>query len=200
MTDIILIRHGENDYTEKGKLAGRMQDVHLNARGVAQAKAVANALKTVPLKAVYSSPLDRTLETAKPIALSQKREVTTRWGLEETDVGDWAGKSIRRLSRSKAWQELQLRPARFRFPGGESMQEQQARLIAEIEELLSMHRAKDVIACVSHSDPIKLIIAHYLGLPLDLFQRLQIDTASMSRLHFDKDGFSLMSLNERVGE
>lgn len=197
---ILLIRHGENEFTHKGKLAGRLPGVHLNQRGLAQARGLAAALKDQPLKAVYSSPLDRTLETAQPIALSQKREVTTRWGLEESDIGRWAGKTIRRLSRSKLWKQLQTQPSLFTFPGGESIRDQQARLVAEIEEIRAMHRAKDVIACVTHADPIKLIIAYYLGLPLDLFQRIRVDTASVSRLHFSPEGFMLASLNVRFGE
>ena len=200
MTTILLIRHGENDELSKGKLYGRKPGVHLNERGQAQAKALAEALKAEKLAAVYSSPLDRALETAKPIAKLQKLEVTGRWGLEESDIGQWVGKSLKRLSRSKAWQDLQLRPSRFRFPGGESIQEQQARLLAEIEEILRMHKPKEVIACVSHSDPIKLIIAYYLGLPLDFFQRIQIAPASLSRLHFSEGGFMLGSINERIGD
>jgi broad specificity phosphatase PhoE len=200
MTQVLLIRHGDNDLLAKGKLYGRKPGVHLNERGLAQAKKLAEALKNEKLSAVYSSPLDRALETAKPIAKSHKLEVTGRWGLEESDIGKWQDKSFKRLTRTKAWQDLQLRPSRFRFPGGESIQEQQARLIAEIEEILAMHKPKDTIACVSHADPIKLIVAFYLGLPLDLFQRLQIATASLSRLHFSESGFMLGSLNERLGE
>ncbi len=200
MTTIILIRHGDNDLLAKGKLYGRKPGVHLNEHGLAQAKALAAALKSEKLSAVYSSPLDRALETAQPIAKLHKLEVTGRWGLEESDIGKWQDKSFKRLARTKAWQDLQIRPSRFRFPGGESMQGQQARLIVEIEEILAMHKPKDTILCVSHADPIKLIIAYFLGLPLDLFQRIQIATASVSRLHFSEGGFMLGSLNERLGD
>ena len=200
MTTILLIRHAENDYVKRGKLAGRLQGVHLNERGQGQAKALAKALKAEKLAAVYGSPLDRALETATPLAREQGLEVVTRWGLEESDIGDWAGKSLKRLSRSKAWKQMLMQPTQFRFPGGESMPEQQARLVAEMNELLEMHGDKDTIACVSHADPIKLVIAYYLGLPLDLFQRISVATASVSRLHFSAHGFMLGSLNERLGE
>lgn len=200
MTEIILIRHGEVEALRKGKFYGRKPGVHLNAAGQAQAKALAAILKGQKLSAVYSSPLDRALETAKPIAKAHKLEVTGRWGLEETDLGEWLGKSIKRLKRGKNWQDLQYRPSRFRFPGGESIQEQQARLVSEIEEILAMHKAKDRIVCVSHADPIKLIVAFYLGLPMDLFQRISIGPASVSRLHFTDGHFRLGSLNERMGD
>ena len=200
MTQILLIRHGVVDELSKGKFYGRKPGVHLNEQGQVQAKTLAVALKSEKLAAVYSSPLDRALETAKPIARLHKLEVTGRWGLEESDLGKWLGKSVKRLKRGKDWQDLQVRPSRFRFPGGESMREQQARLLVEIEDLLDMHKPKDTIICVSHADPIKLIIAYYLGLPLDLFQRIQIATASLSRLQFSEGAFMLDSLNERLGD
>ncbi len=200
MTTILLIRHGENEYTEKGKLAGRLPGVHLSATGVYQARALAQGLKDEPLKAVYSSPLERAQETAKPLAELHKLKVVTRPGLLETDVGVWVNKTVKSLRRTKAWGQLQRQPSRFCFPGGESILEEQARLVAEIEALLGMHKAKDVIACVCHADPIKLIVNYYLGQPLDLFQRIHIRTASVSRLHFGQQGVMLGSLNEYFGE
>lgn len=198
MTTLFLIRHGENEYTAKGKLAGRLPGVNLNATGRAQAQALAAALKaSVKLKAVYSSPLDRTMETAEFIAEAQGLAVQPRDGLIETELGEWEGQTIKSLQRKKAWRLLQEHPARFRFPGGESMPEQQARLVGVVEELHSRHKPKDVIAAVGHADPIKLIVAYYLGLPLDLFQRLILSTASVSVLHFDGDAVHLAALNQR---
>lgn len=197
MTTILLIRHGENEYTKAQKLAGRLPGVPLNATGRAQAQAVAAALrKSVKLKAVYSSPLDRTMETAQIIAEAQGLNVEARDGLIETALGDWEGKTIKALARSKQWKLLQEQPSRFRFPGGESMAEQQTRLVADVEALLGRHTPKDVIAVVGHADPIKLIIAHYIGLPLDLFQRLIISTASVSALVFGEGRVHLASLNQ----
>lgn len=196
MPTIFLVRHGENDYTSAHKLAGRRPGVHLNENGRAQAHAVAAALQTsVKLKAVYSSPLERTMETAQPIAEAQGLKVQVRAGLVETDLGAWQGRTIKALARTRAWKAMQARPARFRFPGGESMAEQQARLVNEVEGLLGRHKSRDAFAIVSHADPIKLVIAHYIGLPLDLFQRLIVATASVSVLVFDQDAVHLAALN-----
>jgi probable phosphoglycerate mutase len=195
MPIIHLIRHGENDFVKKQRLAGRLPGVHLNERGRVQAQAIADALKGVPLKAIYSSPLDRAVETAKPLAKAHGLKVELREGLIETALGDWEGKSIKQLNRDKRWGILQENPSRAKFPGGETMPEQQTRLVDEIETLCEQHRAKDVIAVVGHADPIKLIIAYFIGLPLDLFQRLGLDTGSISTLWISEKNSKLLQLN-----
>ncbi len=195
MPTVLLIRHGENDYVKKQRLAGRLPGVHLNARGQAQAAALAAALKDVRLAAVYSSPLERAVETAQPLAAARELNVVRRKGLLESDLGEWEGKLLKTLRRDKRWAVLQSKPSLFRFPGGEGMLEQQARLVNEIESLCAMHKPKDIIACVLHADPIKLIIAHYAGMPLDQFQRLNISTASVSTLHIHNGHAMLERLN-----
>jgi probable phosphoglycerate mutase len=196
MTTVYLIRHGENDSLSKQIMPGRLPGIHLNAKGQAQAEALAAALKhEVRFAAVYSSPLERALETAAPLAAAQGLQVQPRPDLIETDVGEWAGRSLKRLRRTKAWRQLQEQPARFRFPGGESMLEQQARLVAEVEQLVGRHKAREAIACVGHADPIKLLVAHYLGMALDRFQRLVIAPASVSVLQFEPASVRLVSLN-----
>ncbi len=195
MPTILLIRHGENEYTRSGKLAGRLPGVHLNEHGRAQAEALAAALLEAPLKAIYSSPLERAVETAVPIAKAHGLKVQKRSGLIETRLGSWEGQSVKRLSRSKQWKQLQQHPARFQFPGGEWMAEQQARLVAEIEAICAAHRPKELVAVVGHADPFKLIVAHYMGIPLDLFQRLLIDTGSISTLMLGDGEARLLNLN-----
>ena len=115
MPTILLIRHGENDYVKEHRLPGRKPGIHLNDKGLTQAKTVAKRLKKAPIKAVYSSPLERTMETAKPIAKALNLPVIPRQGLIETDVGKWQGKKIKQLSQSKKWVKVQLAPSRFRF-------------------------------------------------------------------------------------
>ena len=196
MPTVLLIRHGDNDYAKKQRLAGRLPGIHLNEKGRAQAEELARALRKVPLKAVYSSPLERAVETAQPIAEVHGLKVIKRAGLIETDQGMWEGKSVKSLRRSKEWKSVHLRPSRFHHPGGESMLHQQMRQVEEIEAICALHKAKDVIACVGHGDPIKLVIAHFIGLPLDHFQRLMLDTASVSTLLMKGEwGTMLLNLN-----
>jgi len=195
MPIVHLIRHGHNDYVKKGLLAGRLPGVHLNEKGRTEVAALAEAIKDTPLKAVYSSPLDRALETARIVARLHGLQVERRPNLIETALGDWEGKSVKRLSRERRWRQLQENPSQFRFPGGEWMVEQQARLVKEVETLWARHKIKDHFAIIGHADPLKLIVAHYLGLPLDLFQRLAMDTASVSALMIEEKETKLLRLN-----
>jgi probable phosphomutase (TIGR03848 family) len=199
MTLVILVRHGENDYVKKGKLAGRLAGVHLNETGRAQAQSATQTLcrmlEKAPPAAVYSSPLDRTMETAQPIAQAFGTEVIPREGLIETDFGEWQDQSVKKLSRLKIWKAVQTCPSVFRFPGGESFAESQHRIAQEIQTLVSQHDQKASFICVSHSDPIKLAVAYFVGLPIDLFQRLALAPASITAINISEHGSYLLTLN-----
>lgn len=195
MPTILLIRHGENEYVAKGRLAGRLPGVHLNDNGRKQAQALAEALQHAPIKKVYASPLDRTIETARPIAEVLKMEVTPEPGLLELDVGDWQDKTLKQLSKRKLWKTVQQAPSRMRFPNGETFANAQQRIVDAIESLSQKHKPEDLIVCVSHSDIIKLGLAYYLGLPLDLFQRLVVAPASISTLHLDASWARVVNIN-----
>jgi probable phosphoglycerate mutase len=195
MPAILLIRHGENEYVKKGRLAGRLPEVHLNEKGREQAQVLANKLSGAPIKAIYSSPLERAMETAEPIAKELSLEIIPRDGLLETDYGEWQGKTLKQLRRRKLWRSVQRTPSLMRFPGGESFAECQQRICSEIETIYQGHKPKDLIACVFHSDPIKLAVAFYIGLHIDNFQRLMIAPASITALHIDETGSHLLNLN-----
>ncbi len=192
---LLLMRHGENDYVKKGRLAGRLPGVHLNENGKKQAQLAAERLADVPLKAIYSSPLERALETAHPLAQALGMDVIQRQGLIEVDFGEWQDQRLKGLSRTRLWKKVQIAPSRMRFPSGESFADAQRRICQEVESLAAQHDEKDIILCVSHSDPIKLAVAYYLGLPLDLFQRLHVAPASLTALHLGDMGARLMNLN-----
>ena len=194
---LLLIRHGENDYTKKHKLAGYTPEVHLNERGQSQAQALADALKEVPIKAIYSSPLERAMETAAPIAAARKLEVQVEAGLLETNVGKWQGRSLASLRLQKHWKVVQSAPSRAQFPEGETFYECQARIVTALDSISRKYKPQDVVACVFHADPIKLAVAHYIGLPLDHFQRLSCDTGSLTALYVGESGANLIKLNQR---
>jgi len=193
---LLLIRHGENDYTKTGKLAGHLPGVHLNERGQKQAQALGDAFQGLPLTAIYSSPLERAVETATPIAAATRLEVRVEAGLIESNVGKWQGRSWKVLRLTKAWKIVQHAPSRFRFPEGESFPEMQTRVVSALERIVSQHKPNDMIACVFHADPIKLAVAHFIGLPLDQFQRLGCNTGSVAVLYVTETGASLMNLNQ----
>ena len=194
---LLLIRHGENEYVKTGKMAGQLPDVHLNERGRKQAVELAGALKKVPLKAIYASPLERAVETAEPIAEGHKLEINLRPQLMDTDIGNWQGRTLKQVRRIKKWKIVQQAPSRFTFPEGESFLETQTRIASCLDEIAASHKPKDIVAVVFHADPIKLVVAHYLGMPLDHFQRLACDTASVTVLYVSETGSHLIKLNQR---
>ncbi len=194
MAIFLLIRHAQNNFVGK-KLAGRLPDVHLNQTGTDQAQQLAARLEHLPIKAVISSPLERAQETAAPIASLHNLPVGVMPEFLEIDYGEWQGKSFKQLNRKKLWQQVQQQPSKVRFPGGESFIEAQSRISQALIALSGKYDEKDLIACVSHCDLIRLAVAHFLGMPLDRFQSLQIDPASVTVLRIHQSQVSFGPIN-----
>ncbi|MFZ1400625.1 MAG: MSMEG_4193 family putative phosphomutase [Candidatus Promineifilaceae bacterium] len=188
MTTILLVRHGENDWVKKHRLAGWIEGIHLNENGRLQAAAAAERISRLPVKALYSSPVLRCRETAEYIATSQNLPITTLEAVGEVRYGQWEGKKIKKLAKKKEWFTVQFFPSRMKFPGGEALRQVQARGIEALEALAEQHDEKDTVVVVSHADLIKLVLAHYLGVHIDLFQRIVISPASVSVLHLAPNG------------
>lgn len=159
------------------------------------AQSTADALSGTKLKAIYSSPIERTWETAQIIAQPQGLEPIAEEGLLEVDYGRWSGRTLRSLYRLKAWQTVQTTPSRMTFPEGESIADAQRRAVDTCEALAGRH-GKDTIALVSHADIIKAILSHFLGQPLDLFQRIVVSPASVSAIDLPRQGLpTLLTMN-----
>lgn len=178
-TVVLLVRHGKTPTTGI-VVPGRSPGLALDAEGRRQAEHAARRIGRLGrVAAVYASPLLRARQTAAPIARACGRPVVTERRLLEIDVGDWTGLRLARLRRRREWAQVQHRPGGFRFPGGESFAEAQVRMVNAFEDFVARHRGGLVVA-VSHADPIKALLAHVLGLPLDLFQRLTVAPGSVS--------------------
>lgn len=187
MTQLLLIRHAVNNWVDAGRLAGWTPGVHLNDEGKAQASALGKRLASASLAAIYTSPLERTRETAEAIASHHPYlHVTVSDDVGEVRYGRWQGEKLSKLRKDKLWQTVQLYPSRVQFPDGETFREAQARAVNAVEMFAAKHRG-GTIAVVSHSDVIKLIVTHYLGAPLDMFQRIAISPASITTIHLGGD-------------
>ena len=196
MTTIVLVRHGENDWVNKGRLAGWIPDIHLNENGRKQAQAAAERLAHLPVTAVYSSPVTRCLETAVYIAQTHQLDVIELEDVGEVRYGKWEGKKIKKLAKKKSWMAVQFFPSRMQFPQGEALRDVQSRGIQALENLSRQH-PDDLIIVVSHADLIKLVMAHYLGVHIDLFQRLVISPASATVLSLHPyGGVRILRLND----
>jgi probable phosphomutase (TIGR03848 family) len=179
-TTILLVRHGVTATTGK-VLPGRAPGLHLSARGLEQARRAAHRLGELEVapSALYASPLERTRETAAPIARELGLRVRRDPGLLECDFGEWTGASLASLRKKAQWRAVQHAPSTFRFPGGESFTEMQLRIWNALERLATRHRGETIVV-VSHADPIKAAVTFAQGVPLDLFQRTVISTCSIS--------------------
>lgn len=194
MTLLLLIRHGTNDWVH-GRLAGWTPGVHLNDDGRRQAEAMSARLADLPIDAIYTSPLDRTVETAQAIAGPRGMPLRLVEGLGEVKYGEWQGAELKELYKHELWPGVQFYPSGTRFPGGETLGEAQVRMVATLDTLRAQH-PKGIIAVVSHADIIKLALAYYIGMHLDLFQRLEISPCSVSALFFTKMGPRLLAYND----
>jgi probable phosphoglycerate mutase len=192
---VLLVRHGTTPTTGK-MLPGRAGGLHLSEKGHAQAAAVAEriaALGKAPA-AVYASPLERTRETAAPIARALGVRVRNAPGLIEIDVGEWTEKPLKRLFRTAQWPTVHRWPGGFRFPGGESFAEMSVRAMDAVLGLVAQHPGQTIVA-VSHADTIKAIVAAAAGTPLDLMQRLVVSPCSISAILFTSGGPLVLCVN-----
>jgi probable phosphomutase (TIGR03848 family) len=196
MTTFFFVRHAVTAHTGH-KLSGWTPDVHLSEEGRTQAEGLAQYLGEVPFRAVYSSPIERTMETARPIAERHRLDVNEAAALGEVRFGRWTNRSFKTLVRTKLWATVQRWPSGARFPGGETLREVQARAVEEVESLRGRH-PKRAVCCVSHADVIKLVAAHYLGLHIDLFQRIDIGPASVTVVSVSDFGPRVLALNARA--
>ncbi|MBN1311871.1 MAG: MSMEG_4193 family putative phosphomutase [Anaerolineae bacterium] len=196
MTLILLIRHAENDYVQSGRLAGWTPDVHLNDQGKQQAEALGQRLAAAKLQGVYSSPLERAVETAQSIVYHHPDlELQIEEDVGEVRYGKWTGQQLKKLARTRLWQVVQHYPSRARFPDGESIREMQVRAVGAVEQIVEYHPDSTVVV-VSHADVIKAVVAYYAGMAIDMFQRIVIAPASISAIAVNKTGVSIVRLND----
>jgi len=189
-----LIRHGANRSLGKF-LPGIMPEVHLNAEGENQAVSVADSLYQAEIDAIYSSPLERTMETAKPLSDRIQVPILPDPGLMEMDTGSLTGKLFSELKEDEHWNKIRAKPEETGFPGGEDFPHAWERLWTTLDAIRHKHTSGTRIAIFSHSDCIKMLAARAIGLPISSFHRLIIDPASLTLISYHKDKFWLLGSN-----
>jgi probable phosphoglycerate mutase len=164
-------------------MAGRMPGVHLSDQGKAEAERTAERLNVIPFAAIYASPLERTQETAEPLARRQNLNIHVSDALNEVNFGQWTGMNFDLLHNNDQWKLWNASRSCSRPPGGEMLVEIQARMVDKIEVLREAYVDKHV-ALFTHSDTIRASLAFYLGIPVDMCVRIAVDPASVSVLRF----------------
>ena len=193
-TLVLLVRHGQTTTTGT-ILPGRAAGLHLADRGIEQADAAAARIGARGgIAAVYASPLERTRETAAPIAKAVGLRTKVAKGLLECDFGEWTGRKLADLAKLPEWRIVQSAPSTFRFPGGESFTEMQTRICTQIDRLVAAHRG-EAIVCVSHADPIKAAVAQAVGTHLDLFQRIVVSPCSITPILYGAGTPVVLAIN-----
>lgn len=195
MTDFLFVRHGAHDLIEREVIGGRQPDVHLNARGRKQAEQIAEALSTLPINAIYCSPLERACETARPLAAKLGLPLQIAEEFNEIDFGAWTNCAFAELENVPEWKQWNSFRSGSVVPGGESMVAVQARAVGKVAELRTRH---SFVTIFTHGDIIRAVVAHFLGVHLDLFLRIQIDPASVSWIELHEAAVRIRLVNGNV--
>jgi probable phosphoglycerate mutase len=199
VTTVLLVRHGLTRLTGP-VLAGWTPGLHLDDRGIAQARALADRLRPLPLTAIVSSPLERCLDTVAPISEGRGIAVEIDDRLGEARYGDWTGRELKHLVRDPLWKVVQSAPSAVTFPNGEAMREVQSRSLAAIRAWNERLGADATWLACSHADVIKGIVADALGLHLDQFQRIAIAPASLTVIRYRGHAATVVRVNDVGGE
>jgi probable phosphomutase (TIGR03848 family) len=195
MTRIVLVRHAVTAQTGP-LLSGRTPGIDLSETGRGQAEAVGTRLAAATIDAIYASPIERTTQTAQAIAAHHPPlSVQPLPGVIEADYGEWTGGKIADLAKTDLWKVVQRAPSRARFPNGESLLDMQHRMVAALDALVAAH-PKQTVVVVSHADPIKAAVAHYTGLHLDQFQKINVSPASVTAFDISDHGAFLLTSND----
>jgi broad specificity phosphatase PhoE len=185
MTRLFLIRHGETDWNREGRVLGRLRGNHLNEKGRREVAALADALTTQGIRAVYTSPLERAKQSAE--ILCERLDLLdpiVEEDLTEVDAGEWAGRPRHELVDDPIWIQAHEDPVGVRFPNGERLEDAAQRALACIDRLVARH-CDETLAVVTHGDVVRSIVAHYMRLPLSEVLRIIFDTASASLIEFN---------------
>jgi len=195
MTVFHLLRHGEHGLLGR-VLAGRMPGVGLTERGRAEIAAVAERLAGEPIAAIYSSPLQRTRESAEIVAARLGLGIEFHDDVIELDFGEWTGTTFDSIRADPRWEAWRTQRSLARIPGGESMRQVQRRAVDALLHINERHPHQTVVV-VSHGDVIRSALLFALGMPLDSYNSIEISQGSISTIRIDAGGIRVLTLNER---
>ncbi|TWP49502.1 MSMEG_4193 family putative phosphomutase [Lentzea tibetensis] len=204
MATVILLRHARSTANGSGVLAGRSLGVGLDERGQAQAAALVDRLKGVPVAAVVSSPLQRCEETLAPLLADQQLAAVSEPDLSEVDYGAWTGRALSELGGEPLWKVVQQHPSAAVFPEGEGLANVQARAVAAVRahdaRIAAEFGPGAIWLLCSHGDVIKSVLADALGVHLDGFQRIVVDPCSVSVVQYTETRPFVLRVNDNGGD
>lgn len=188
-----LVRHAH--HAEVGRVLSGRSGIGLDAEGLKQADSLVAALAGATISRIYSSPRPRALQTAAPIAEARNLTVQPVAELDEIDFGGFTGSSFAALDGRADWHEWNARREVARCPAGETMNEAVARASTFLFALADEEEAS---LCCTHSDIIRGVTAHVLGLPMNRIFQLECDPASITTLSIEDGDVRLVTLNAQA--
>lgn len=200
MPRVYLVRHGRTTANKSGVLAGRTKGVLLDSEGLNQVLKTSFVLSDIKFKKAFSSPMERCITTAEIILKnnSSKTKLQISDNLNECNYGKWTNKKLKDLRKDKMWKDVQKNPSKVTFPAGESFVEILERFKKFINKEVSKIGKNDNLLIVSHGDPIRLYLAHSLGLDFDNFQNVIVDPSSISIVDIFNKNTIVNSINNRI--
>jgi broad specificity phosphatase PhoE len=193
-----LIRHGQADPVGRW-LAGRRPGISLNAAGREQTAQLVRALTWAPLTAVYTSPLERAFETALPLARDHGLDVRVRHALTDIDFGAWTGRMLEELCTDPEWNRFNSDRNHACPPGGEALTEVQRRVVEELLALAKTHPG-EVVAIVTHAEPIRCALAAFAGQSLNEVLAIEIEPAHVSAIGITSGVRRVLGVNVPANE
>src|SRR5579875_3772766 len=184
---LVLVRHGQTDFNVKHLLPGQLPGIPLNEEGKREALATAEALRPLPISAIIASPLERTMETAAAINAGRNLEIRQDRDLLDTDYGPFSGQNYDDLDKTNPEFRRFVTDALYTPKGAESFAHVQQRAVRAAERWRTADGVGEWVALVTHADLVKMIVAHYLGIPLGNMPLINMDNAAVSLLTFHPD-------------
>lgn len=201
---MILLRHGRSSANVAGVLAGRTPGVELDEVGRSQAEKIVERFKGVPVAEIVCSPMLRCEQTVAPLAAERGLQPLTEPELAEVDYGSWTGGELRKLAKDPLWKVVQAHPSAAVFPGGEGLAAMQHRAVSAVRRhdarIAAEHGPHAIWIACTHGDVIKAVLADALGTHLDNFQRIVVDTCSISVVHYTQTRPFVSRINDVGGD
>src|SRR5262245_34071409 len=185
-TTVLLCRNGSTEWSREGKLAGR-REIGLSEEGRNQARALGEKLAGLEIAEILTSPLPRAYETAQILSEPHKLDAARDLRLTDFHAGRWEGKKLSDIANSDEYKRFLLNPMSEQIPDGEKLSDARDRMVASVGQALADCALGETVVIVSHAGPMRLLLAHYLGMDLATYHRLRLAPCSVSALRFESE-------------
>ena len=194
----ILVRHGQTEWNVTGRYQGQ-SDIPLSERGYLQAEALGKRFEKIHVDQIFASPLQRALDTAKPISKATGQPIQIVDGLKELDFGVWDGHTIEENTARYGdyFTKYRIEPFHYPMSGEGTLNRAKLRVGAAIEEIKETYRNTDqTVVVVAHGGILKLAIFHLMDMTSRLYRCIELDNTSLTVIDIEEERCVLRTLND----